>query len=209
MLTSDLVAHTVEAGLKGLQFAAGLPGTVGGGLAGNAGCFGQCLGDALIRATLISPEGTLLEVTGKEWFDFGYRRSRALREGYVIARATFQLTQGMREDLIAESERHLSGRRDKHPAPGTYTAGSYFKNLAPLKPGEKRRAAGWYLDQVGAKALEVGDAAVFERHANIIINRKAARARDVLTLASEMQRRVRERFDLALEPEVRFVGVPM
>jgi UDP-N-acetylmuramate dehydrogenase len=86
------------------------------------------------------------------------------------------------------------------------TAGSYFKNLPPLTPGGKRRAAGAFLDEAGAHGLEVGDAAVFERHANIIINRGAARARDVLELASKMKGLVKARFDVILEEEVRFIG---
>jgi UDP-N-acetylmuramate dehydrogenase len=206
--TSDLVSRTEGAGLGGLQFAAGLPGTVGGGLAGNAGCFGKCLGDNLLKATVIAPTGESFEVKAPSWFQFGYRRSRALREGYIIAEATFRLSPGDPEALAAESREHLDLRRKKHPAPGTYTAGSYFKNLPPRRPGERRRAAGWFLDQAGARELSVGDAAVFERHANIVINRGQATAEDVLVLAREMQRRVKDKFDLELEPEVRFVGVP-
>ena len=204
--TAALVERTVDAGLRGLAFAAGLPGTVGGALAGNAGCFGQCLSDPLFAAVLVSRTGEIVHMTDKGWFDFRYRHSKLLRSGHVLTEATFCLDHGSRERLTAEAQKNISLRREKHPAPGLHTAGSYFKNLPPLTPGEHRRAAGMLLEQVGAKGLQVGGAAVFEKHANIIVNRGGATARDVLSLASEMQRRVKERFGVFLEPEVRFVG---
>ena len=101
---------------------------------------------------------------------------------------------------------YLEVRREKHPAKGVRTAGSYFKNLPPLTPGGRRRAAGALLDQAGAHGLTVGDAAVFERHANVIINKGEARATDVLELASIMKDKVKKRFGVELEEEVRFVG---
>lgn len=204
--TADLVERTVAAGLGGLAFAAGLPGTVGGGLAGNAGCFGQTLAGALVRATVVSPAGEIISVSDLEWFQFRYRHSRLLTSGHVIAEAELRFETADREALEEETRKHIQLRREKHPAPGSRTAGSYFKNLPPAKCGDRRQAAGWFLDQVGAKELRVGDAAVFEKHANIIVNRGRATARDVLTLAEEMRRRVRERFDIDLQPEVRFVG---
>ncbi len=206
--TADLVARTLSLGLGGLEFAAGLPGTIGGGLSGNAGCFGSCLSDRLERATVVSPEGALVEITDPAWFAFAYRHSSVLENDYVIADATLGLTPGEREPLEETASRHLGLRREKHPPKGAFTAGSYFKNLPPLEPGGRRRAAGLLLDQVGARDLRVGDAAVFERHANIIVNRGAATAAEVLALADEMRRRVAERFRIELVPEVRFIGPP-
>jgi UDP-N-acetylenolpyruvoylglucosamine reductase len=204
--TSHLVERTVSLGLAGLEFAAGLPGTVGGGLSGNAGCFGSCLSDVLASATVVSPKGEVVFVRDVDWFSFGYRRSSVLKNGFVIAEAVFELTQGDREQLERQAEKHLALRKEKHPSKETFTAGSFFKNLDPLRPQERRRAAGLLLDRIGARDLSVGDAAVFERHANIIINRGRATAEEVLTLAREMKRRVKERFDIDLTPEVRFVG---
>jgi UDP-N-acetylenolpyruvoylglucosamine reductase len=204
--TADLIWRTLSMGLAGLEFAAGLPGTVGGGLSGNAGCFGSCLSDRLERATVVSPRGKIIDIDHPAWFSFGYRHSSVLENGFVIADATFRLSTGDRAELEDEASKHLALRRQKHPAKDIFTAGSYFKNLLPLEPEGRRRAAGLLLDQVGARDLTVGDAAVFERHANIVINRGKARAEDVLALADEMKRRVKERFGIDLIPEVRFVG---
>ena len=204
--TSRLVERLIDLGLGGLEFAAGLPGTVGGALAGNAGCFGRSLSDALTRATVIDRDGSVMEISDPEWFGFDYRESRLLKREGTLTEAVFNLERQPPETLLAEAEKCLAMRAERHPPPGTKTAGSYFKNLPPANPGEQRRSAGGLLDRVGAKNLSVGDAAVFERHANIVINRGNAKAEQVLALADEMARRVLERFDVELFPEVRFVG---
>ncbi|MDJ0765636.1 MAG: UDP-N-acetylmuramate dehydrogenase [Myxococcota bacterium] len=203
--TALFVDRVIEAGMAGLEFAAGLPGTIGGAIAGNAGCFGHTLSDFLERVAILEPDGTVREVD-VDWFDFDYRRSRVLDGEAVIVSATFNLQQGDRIALRAIAQQHLAIRSAKHPPKGAKTAGSYFKNLPPQAPGEPRRAAGALLDQAGVHGLRVGDAAVFERHANIIVNRGRATARDVLSLAAQMANQVRERFGVALEPEVRFIG---
>lgn len=204
--TSLLVEKVVEAGLKGLEFAAGLPGTVGGAIAGNAGCFGHALSDFLGSAEIVEPDGAMRMISDMTWFDFSYRKSRFLSGGDVLAEATFKLEPGDPEEMRREADEYVAVRVRKHPPEGVLTAGSYFKNLPPDQPGGPRQAAGALLDQVGAKELSVGDASVFEHHANIVINRGGASARDVLSLAREMARRVRERFSVELVEEVRFVG---
>lgn len=203
---SELVDRALDAGLAGLEFAAGLPGSVGGAVAGNAGCFGSTFGERLLSARVVTAVGEVIEVVDPRWFCFDYRATSVARRGALIAEATFSLAPGDRGRLAAVAKEHRAARRERHPPRHARTAGSWFKNLPPTEPGGRRRAAGALLDQVGAKALRVGDAAVFERHANIVINRGAATARDVLALTVEMATRVRERFGVRLEPEVRFVG---
>ncbi|MCK9463246.1 MAG: UDP-N-acetylmuramate dehydrogenase [Proteobacteria bacterium] len=204
--TAAVVERSIAAGLAGLECAAGPPGTIGGAIGGNAGCFGAAIGDRLASATLVTREGEVIEVADPGWFAFAYRSSRLARAGAVIARAAFAVEPGDRARLEEISARNRGVRREKHPARGARTAGSYFKNLPPESPGGPRRAAGALLDQVGAKAMRVGDAAVFERHANIIVNEGTATARDVLALAGKMRAAVLDRFGEELEPEVRFVG---
>jgi UDP-N-acetylmuramate dehydrogenase len=204
--TAELVSRLVEEGLGGLQFASGLPGTVGGAIAGNAGCFGHSLSDRLVRARVVEPTGRERAIDDPGWFGFDYRFSALRTMGAVLVEATFALEEGERRALEAAAAGYLEVRASKHPARAVRTAGSYFKNLEPLEPGGRRRAAGALLDQAGAHGLAVGDAAVFERHANIIVNRGAARARDVLALAAKMKRLVAERFGETLEEEVRFIG---
>lgn len=201
-----LVDRLLGDGLCGLEFAAGLPGTIGGAISGNAGCFGGAFGERLVAATVIRADGAIAELGDPSWFSFAYRSSRVAEAGAAIASATFAVAPGDRSRLEEVAAGHVAVRREKHPAPGAMTAGSYFKNLPPEAPGGHRRAAGALLDQVGAKAMRVGDAAVFERHANIIVNTGHATANDVLALAAKMRDAVRDRFGVELEPEVRFVG---
>ncbi|MCP4677094.1 MAG: UDP-N-acetylmuramate dehydrogenase [Deltaproteobacteria bacterium] len=204
--TCALVEQLVDEGFAGLEFATGLPGTVGGAIAGNAGCFGHCLSDFLICAEVVSPEGDLRRITDKSWFDFSYRRSGLARYEAVLTEMTFQIEPGDKSVLRQKTDEYLSVRAEKHPKKGMHTAGSYFKNLPPPKPGQRRQAAGALLDQAGAHGLSVGDAAVFEKHANIIINRANATARDVLSLAAKMKKLVQDKFSVDLTEEVRFIG---
>jgi UDP-N-acetylenolpyruvoylglucosamine reductase len=203
---STLVDALIADGLAGLEFAAGLPGALGGAIAGNAGCFGGAVGDRIVGATLILRDGTVLRIDDPSWFGFDYRASRVAAMGAVVADATVAVAPGDRVRLEETASAHLAVRHDKHPARGARTAGSYFKNLPPEKPGGQRRAAGALLESVGAKQMRAGGAAVFERHANIIVNEGGATARDVLALAERMRRAVEARFGVELEPEVRFVG---
>jgi UDP-N-acetylmuramate dehydrogenase len=204
--TSQLVEQLVEAGLGGLEFAAGLPGTIGGAIAGNAGCFGHTLSDFLVQATVVNSSGRISEITDMDWFRFQYRHSKLPSTGSVLTEATFAVKQGDSNELKNACDKYLAVRAEKHPRKGIRTAGSYFKNLPPDKQGGAHHAAGALLDQVGARELSVGDAAVFDRHANIIINRGQATAKDVLTLAEKMKKRVYDRFGIELTEEVRFIG---
>ncbi len=201
-LVEDLIAR----GIGGLEFAAGLPGTVGGAVAGNAGCFGGTFGERLVGATVVTGRGEVVEVDDPSWFGFEYRRSSVSVRQAVVTSATFAVRPDDRSRLRREADEYLRTRCDRHPSREILTAGSYFKNLEPSEPGGRRTAAGALLDQVGAREMSVGDAAVFERHANIVINRKNATAENVLELAGRMAARVKKKFDVELEPEVRFVG---
>ena len=202
---AELVSAVIDQSLGGMEFASGLPGTVGGAVAGNAGCFGSSFGEILTAATILTPEG-VEEAVLPEYFEFEYRRSIVRDMGVIVASATFQLHPDDQEVLRKTADAHLELRRTRHPGRHMKTAGSYFKNLPPLNAGEHRRAAGALLEAVGAKQMAVGDAAVFEKHANILINRGNATARDMLTLEARLKQKVFERFGVALDPEVRFVG---
>jgi UDP-N-acetylmuramate dehydrogenase len=204
--TEALIEQLITRGFGGLEFAAGLPGTIGGGLAGNAGCFGHTLSERLVHATIVAPDGTHNQITSPAWFAFDYRHSKLLGHGFILAEATLKAAPANAEEIRKTADEHLALRAKKHPKKGMHTAGSYFKNLPPLEPGGRRRAAGQLLEEVGAKEMSVGDAAVFGRHANIVVNHGKATAEDVLTLTAEMARRVKERFGEELHPEVRFIS---
>lgn len=199
----ELIARTLEAGLTGLEFASGIPGTVGGALAGNAGCYGHEIGDFVIETTVLTPAGELARV-GSADCGFRYRGSALRDRGDVVLEAVLALRRGDATAALAERHEHLADRLAKHPVIEP-SAGSWFRNLEPARPGERRRAAGALLEAAGAKAMREGDAAVFSRHANIIVNLGRAGSADVRRLAARMRAAVGARFGVELQEEVRYL----
>ena len=204
-----------DRGLAGLEFAAGIPGTIGGALYGNAGCYGRDIGSHVIDCTHATLDGAAVETVPAAWYEFAYRDSRLKRDPRVLLSCRLQLAPGERGVIQREMDEKLEIRRVKHPAWRIEpTAGSYFKNLPPdwqlpgakHSPGTRRVAAGQLLEECGCRGLRVGDAVVFAKHANIIVNAGQATAADVLALAGIMKARVRERFGVTLEEEVMFLG---
>jgi UDP-N-acetylmuramate dehydrogenase len=202
-------------GLAGLAYAAGIPGSVGGAIYGNAGCYGQDIGSRIIECTIATPDGRRVETHPRAWFEFAYRDSKLKREPHVLLSCLLQLEKGDPAAIRREMDEKLEIRRVKHPQWRTEpTAGSYFKNLPPgfqvpglpHSPGTQRIPAGALLDACDCRGLRVGDALVFPKHANILVNAGHATARDVLALAEVMKQRVRERFGVELEEEVMFLG---
>ena len=195
-----------ETGKGGLGFAAGIPGTVGGGICGNAGAFGSQLGDVVERVEVLTRAGEA-RVLRREELSFGYRCSSLQQTGDVVVRAWFRVEAGDRFRTRAEREEILGMRREKHPDWRVLpTAGSFFKNLPPEEAGGHRRAAGKFLEEAGAKAMREGGAYVFEKHANIVIAGPGATAKDVAALTRRMALAVREKYGFPLEAEVRFWG---
>ena len=205
-LLDELSRRAAEEGLAGLEFAAGIPGTVGGGVCGNAGAFGAALGDVLDRVEVLTHTGETKILT-RGALDFGYRCSSLQQAGSVVTRVWFRLEAGAAAHLLAAREDILAVRREKHPDWRVLpTAGSFFKNLPPEVVGGYRQAAGRFLEEAGAKQMREGGAYVFEKHANIVIAGAGAKARDVARLTARMAGAVKERFGIDLEPEVRFWG---
>lgn len=194
----ELVEFCCEYGLAGLEFLAGIPGTVGGAVWGNAGAFDRSIGDVVVRS-LIWERGQEREVTN-DFFAFGYRTSRLKEKGFFLLSARFRVEKDHSEEIKKRVNEILACRRLKHPPEGTASAGSFFKNI--ILPDGQKLAAGFLLDQAGVKGLKCGEAMVYPGHANFIINIGQATAADVLKLASEMKSRVKERFGVELEEEV-------
>lgn len=211
----DFIYQCRDRSLAGLEFAAGIPGSIGGALYGNAGCYGQDIGSFTIECTHASLDGKGVETKPAKWYEFGYRDSMLKRDPRVLLTCLIQLKKGDRDAIQREIEEKLEIRRVKHPQWRIEpTAGSYFKNLPPdwqvpgakHSPGTRRVPAGQLLDECDCRGLRVGDAMVFAKHANIIVNAGRASARDVLSLAELMKSRVREKFAVELEEEVMFLG---
>ncbi len=198
----DVLQFSMEEGLSSFEFLSGIPGTVGGAVYGNAGAFDQSIGDFLSGAVILDEEGDKKNIK-KDYFGFGYRHSSLKGGKDVLLSAVFELHPGEKEKIKSRIEEILETRKEKHPPEGVAYPGSYFKN--PVLPDGKKVPAAFFLDKVGAKNLRMGGAFVYSGHANFIINQGGASAHDVLSLARELKRRVREQFGVELEEEVIFL----
>ncbi len=183
-------------GLAGLEFASGIPGTLGGGCAMNAGAYGGQLSDCLIDAEVLMG-GEALTLTASE-MEMGYRTTRPLREGGVVLSARFALTDDDRGAIAARMRELNARRRDKQPL-NYPSAGSTFKR-------PEGHFAGALIEGAGLKGRSVGGAQVSEKHAGFIINTGGATAADILGLIRLVQDEVRAKYGVELETEVRIIG---
>jgi len=198
-----LIQRTLDMGLTGLEFASGIPGTLGGALVGNAGCYGHEIGEFLLEALLLRPDGRL-ETVGPEEFGFSYRETDLRETGAVVLEAVLLLQRGDTDQAADLRRKMILDRQAKHPV-DLPSAGSWFRNLAAAEPGGRRRAAGILLEKAGAKDMSEGDARVFAKHANMIVNAGHATSAEVLKLADRMKKAVLEKFGVRLEEEVRYL----
>jgi len=220
-LLAALARETVARGLAGLEWAAGLPGTVGGAVVGNAGAFDGDVASVLHSATVLGPDGGIAECPN-EWFEFDYRSSLIKRgarntepetrntkygtrdtkreaegAGYVVLAATFALRPGDPQALAARVDEILEWRRTRHPAGATM--GSTFKN----PPGSH---AGYLIEQAGLRGYRIGGAQISELHGNFFLNTGTATAADVLALVEYARSEVRRQFGVELALEIELVG---
>ena len=201
-----LAQFTVEESLEGLIFTTGIPGTVGGAVVGNAGAWGKQVGDVLKSALIMDKQGNIRTVK-PDYFAFAYRHSHLKETDEIVLEASFALTPGDAVKLAMERIEILKMRAEKHPNLETHPcAGSFFRNVEPTSKADRRQAAGWFLEQAGGMNLKVGGAHIFEKHANIIVKAQNGTAQDVHDLSIKMMALVKEKFDLILNREVRFVG---
>jgi UDP-N-acetylmuramate dehydrogenase len=198
----DLLRFSVEQGLSGLEFMAGIPGTIGGAVSGNAGAFKQSIGEYVKEGLLLDQSGEQVQV-GRDYFEFRYRHSILKKKHELLLKVVFELHDGDKESIQKLIEENLETRKEKHPHHDLPCAGSYFKN--PVLPDGRIVPAAYFLEKVGAKTMKVGGAAVYSGHSNFIINQENALAKDVFRLAQELKQRVKERFDIELEEEVIFL----
>lgn len=205
-ILDDLAIFCLEDGLNGLNFTTGIPGTVGGAVVGNAGAWGQQVGDVLKSALILDHQGHTKTI-GPADFGFTYRHSHLKDTHDIVVSVTFTLKPSDPIVLAQERAEILKKRAEKHPCVSTQPcAGSFFRNIEPTSKAERRQAAGWFLEEAGGKQLKVGGAYVFDKHANIIIKGPSATAQDVHDLHLKMIEIVKEKFGLELSREVRFAG---
>jgi UDP-N-acetylenolpyruvoylglucosamine reductase len=193
-------ARAARAGLSGLEFGVNIPGTVGGAVKMNANAYGGDLARVLEWVEIATPAGTATRRPDE--LGFRYRRSN-LGPREIVSRASFALSPAEPERVKATLAEMRAARRAAQPS-GIKTFGSTFKNPDDSRAGG--RSAGVLLDEAGCRGLTVGGARVSEKHANFVENPGTATTADVIALMAEGRRRVRERFDVELEPEVQFLG---
>ncbi len=192
-----LADFACKQGLTGLEFAHGIPGTVGGGVCMNAGAYGGEMKQVVSGVSALFPEEGVRVLTGEE-LAFGYRRSFLTEHPEaVVLSAVFRLFPGNPES-IRETQRSLMARRKASQPLEWPSAGSTFKR-------PEGHFAGTLIDQCGLKGLRVGGAQVSEKHAGFVINRGGAASADVRELIRQVQARVFEKTGVRLEPEVKFV----
>jgi len=193
---AELVRFSQKKGLAGLEFLAGIPGTVGGAVAMNAGAWGKSTGDVVTVVEILTADGERVTMNRSE-LQFGYRRA-VLPIGSVVVKAQFKGTPD-RPETIGERIRDYLERR-KAGQPLDYpSAGSVFKN-------PPQDYAGRLIESVGLKGKRVGGAMISDRHANVIVNLGGASAEDILALMETARQRVREQTGIDLEPEIKVVG---
>ena len=184
-------------GWAGLEWAIGVPGTIGGAVVGNAGAHGVCIADNLIRVAILDADSAARELPKTE-LAFAYRTSRFKRaKGEIVLRADFEMKRDDPQSCIARMSRYVEQRRRTQPTEPS--VGSMFKN----PPGD---AAGRLIDQAGLKGARVGSVEVSQAHANFFVNRDGATARDVMRLIEIVRERVREKFGVELELEIEVIG---
>ncbi len=201
----DVIDFCKERGLGGAAFLAGIPGTVGGAVYGNAGAFGRSIGDILEEAEALdlgAKRAGPKKLTNSQ-MGFQYRKSLLKEKPLILLKAVFKLAPESAEVIKKDIEKNIKERKEKHPPWSVACAGSYFKN--PVSDTGEKMAAGFLLDRVGARGLKRGGAAVYKGHANFLINTGNATSKDIRDLAAELKKRVKKRFGITLEEEVVFI----
>jgi len=198
-LDAHVARVAADAGIAGLEFLRGVPGTVGGALRMNAGCYGREIADIFVEATALDGEGNLINLTPAD-MGFSYRHSEA-RDDLIFVEAVFEGTPD-KPDVIKARMEELAANREASQPIRAKTGGSTFKNPPDRKAWE-------LIDLAGCRGLMHGAAQVSEKHCNFLINTGDARAADIEALGEEVRRRVRESQGVSLEWEIKRIGLPL
>ena len=196
-LLSATARKALEAGLTGMEFAAGIPGTMGGAAVMNAGAYGGEMKDILESVTVLTPEGEQKELNNEE-LQLGYRTSVVKEKGYIVLEAVLSLKKGDPEAIKSRMDELKEQRVTKQPLEYP-SAGSTFKR-------PEGYFAGKLIQDAGLRGYQVGGAQVSEKHCGFVINKENATAKDVVDLIHDVQRIVYEKFQVQLETEVKFLG---
>ncbi len=197
VLLSRVAAVARDAGLSGLEFAAGIPGSMGGAIVMNAGAYGGEMKQVVQMVRVMDKEGEILTLDN-DTMEFGYRTSIIRDRPFIVLGVVLKLTPGNKEEISAKMEELMKQRKSKQPLEYP-SAGSTFK-----------RPEGYYAGKLimdaGLRGYRIGGAQVSEKHCGFVINAGGASAADIREVIEEVQERVKDRFHVRLEPEVIFLG---
>lgn len=185
-------------GLSGLEFMIGFPGSIGGEVCMNASANKQAISDTLTSVICYSKDKGLVKFS-KDEMEFAYRTSRCQCEDLIVLQAEFVLSKKNKDEIQSQMESNLEFRKAHQPSLSLPNCGSIFKN-------PQGDSAGRLLETIGAKELTVGGVKVWENHANFIVNANSGTSLDVITLMYTMYKKVKEKYNIELEPEIRFLG---
>lgn len=197
ILMSVLAKQILEASLAGFEFAAGIPGTLGGGIYMNAGAYGGEMKDIIESVTFIAPDG-LIKTESADNLDLAYRHSMFMQGGYIILSCKLKLKRGNYDEIKALMTDYNTRRADKQPL-NKPSAGSTFKR-------PEGYFAGKLIQDAGLMGYKTGGAMVSDKHAGFVINDGGATAQDVVNLIEHIKKTVKEKFGVELEEEVRVTG---
>ena len=196
-LLSQIAAKAAAASLAGLEFAGGIPGTLGGACVMNAGAYGGEMKDVLLTVTVLAPSGEVMTIPAS-LMELGYRTSCIPGRGYIVLAARMELSGGDEKEIRAKMDSLRIQRQEKQPL-DLPSAGSTFKR-------PEGYFAGKLIMDAGLRGYSIGGAQVSEKHCGFVVNRGGATAADISTLIRNVRERVEEQFGVSLEPEVRFLG---
>jgi UDP-N-acetylmuramate dehydrogenase len=193
-----LAWQAAKKGWQGLDWAVGIPGTVGGAVVMNAGAHKGCISDILVNAVVAYGDGSI-EVLSRSDLEYAYRSSKLQNQQALVLKATFALKSGMtREEMLKITTDNFKIRKSTQPYDKP-SCGSVFRNPQP-------KAAGWLIEKIGLKGFQIGGAQVAHLHANFIINSGNATAKDIFSLINHVQEEVEKKWSILLHPEVKLLG---
>lgn len=198
----QLLKVSAEHNLGGIEFLAGIPGTVGGALVMNAGNPKEGIGDLVDSVEIMKPNGKI-QILEKKDLHFSYRKSNFPKNSFLLS-CWLRLKKSKKETIIKVVKERLKERWEKQPR--GYSAGSVFKNPPADSAGSCRTTAGGLIEKAGLKGVKYGGAYISEKHANFILNRGNAKAKDVLYLIRKIKNTVKNKFGVDLDLEIKIIG---
>jgi len=217
VLLSKLVAESLKMGATGLEWAIGIPGTIGGAIVGNSGAYGQSISESIKEVEVLNLTTLTKKTYAPDDCQFQYRESIFKKNNEIVLSVVLKLSKNDGQNNLELIKKYLKQRKSKIPP--YPSAGSVFKNIEvknmPPKtlkniPAEvikaEKLAAGYLIEQCGLKGKKIGGAEISEQHANFIINNNFASARDVVTLIELCKKEVEQKFEIKLTEEIRLVG---